>query len=52
MQWPVKPKELDLHPLEERLIAFRIHAPFMQIRKNTNIVLDPDLKRTFTESRV
>lgn len=31
MQWPKKPKELDLFPLEERLISLRI--PFMQIRE-------------------
>ena len=31
MKWPEKPKELDLHQLEERLIALRI--PFMQIRE-------------------
>ena len=31
MAWPEKPRELDLHPLEERLIALRI--PFMQIRE-------------------
>ena len=31
MVWPSLPKELDLHPLEERLIALRI--PFMQIRE-------------------
>ena len=31
MKWPNKPPELDLHQLEERLIALRI--PFMQIRK-------------------
>ena len=31
MKWPVKPKELDLYPLEERLIALRI--PFMQMRE-------------------
>ena len=31
MKWPIKPPELDLHQLEERLIALRI--PFMQIRK-------------------
>lgn len=31
MEWPTKPKELDLFPLEERLIALRI--PFMQIRE-------------------
>ena len=30
MVWPPLPKELELHPLEERLIAQRI--PFMQIR--------------------
>ena len=29
MKWPVKPPELNLHQLEERLIALRI--PFMQI---------------------
>ena len=29
MKWPEKPLELDLHQLEERLIALRI--PFMQI---------------------
>ncbi|XP_069109182.1 uncharacterized protein [Argopecten irradians] len=31
MKWPDKPPELDLHPLEERLLALRI--PFMQIRE-------------------
>ena len=31
MKWPVKPPELNLHQLEERLIALRI--PFMQIRE-------------------
>ena len=31
MKWPIKPPELDLHQLEERLIALRI--PFMQIRE-------------------
>ena len=31
MKWPDKPKELDLFPLEERLIALRI--PFMQMRE-------------------
>ena len=31
MKWPVKPPELDLHQLEERLTALRI--PFMQIRE-------------------
>ena len=31
MKWPEKPPELDLHQLEERLIALRI--PFMQIRE-------------------
>ena len=31
MKWPDKPPELDLHQLEERLIALRI--PFMQIRE-------------------
>ena len=31
MKWPEKPKELELFPLEERLIALRI--PFMQIRE-------------------
>ena len=31
MIWPIKPPELDLHQLEERLIALRI--PFMQIRE-------------------
>ncbi|PJE78258.1 ATP-dependent RecD-like DNA helicase [invertebrate metagenome] len=31
MKWPEKPPELDLHPLEERLVALRI--PFMQIRE-------------------
>lgn len=31
MQWPEKPSELNLHPLEERLISLRI--PFMQIRE-------------------
>ena len=31
MKWPNKPPELDLHQLEERLIALRI--PFMQIRE-------------------
>ena len=31
MKWPVKPPELDLHQLEERLISLRI--PFMQIRE-------------------
>ena len=29
-KWPEKPKELELHPLEERLIALRI--PSMQMR--------------------
>ncbi|XP_060573123.1 uncharacterized protein LOC132731041 [Ruditapes philippinarum] len=31
MEWPTKPKELELFPLGERLIALRI--PFMQIRE-------------------
>ena len=31
MKWPIKPPELYLHQLEERLIALRI--PFMQIRE-------------------
>ena len=31
MKWPDKPQELNLHQLEERLIALRI--PFMQIRE-------------------
>ena len=31
MKWPEKPKELQLFPLEERLISLRI--PFMQIRE-------------------
>ena len=31
MKWPDKPAELNLHQLEERLIAMRI--PFMQIRE-------------------
>ena len=31
MKWPDKPPELNLHQLEERLIALRI--PFMQIRE-------------------
>ena len=31
MKWPDKPPELNLHQLEERLIALRI--PFMQIRQ-------------------
>ena len=31
MKWPDKPRELNLHQLEERLIAVRI--PFMQIRE-------------------
>ena len=31
MKWPEKPRKLDLHQLEERLIALRI--PFMQIRE-------------------
>ena len=31
MKWSNKPPELDLHQLEERLIALRI--PFMQIRE-------------------
>ena len=31
MKWPFKPPELNLHQLEERLIALRI--PFMQIRE-------------------
>ena len=31
MKWPIKPPELILHQLEERLIALRI--PFMQIRE-------------------
>ena len=31
MKWPDKPSELNLHQLEERLIALRI--PFMQIRE-------------------
>ena len=31
MKWPNRPLELDLHQLEERLIALRI--PFMQIRE-------------------
>ena len=31
MKWPEKPPELNLHQLEERLIALRI--PFMQIRE-------------------
>ena len=33
MNWPNKPPELNLHQLEERLIALRI--PFMQIRELT-----------------
>ena len=31
MNWPNRPPELDLHQLEERLIALRI--PFTQIRE-------------------
>jgi len=31
MGFPVKPKELELYPLEERLVSLRI--PFMQIRE-------------------
>ncbi|MCG7875518.1 MAG: AAA family ATPase [Candidatus Thiodiazotropha endolucinida] len=31
MKWPPKPKELELFPLEERLISLRI--PFMQMRE-------------------
>eukprot|EP00105_Crassostrea_gigas_P014661 XP_011431404.1 PREDICTED: uncharacterized protein LOC105331065 [Crassostrea gigas] len=31
MMWPLKPVELDLFPLEERLVSLRI--PFMQIRE-------------------
>ena len=31
MKWPEKPRELDLHQLEERLIA--LHIPFLQIRE-------------------
>ena len=31
MKWPIKPPELNIHQLEERLIALRI--PFMQIRE-------------------
>ena len=31
MKWPEKPRELMLHPLEERLVALRIL--FMQIRQ-------------------
>jgi hypothetical protein len=31
LAWPPKPKELDLFPLEERLVSLRI--PFMQIRE-------------------
>lgn len=31
MTWPLKPIELDLFPLEERLVSLRI--PFMQIRE-------------------
>ena len=31
MKWPEKPAQLNLHPLEERLISLRI--PFMQIRE-------------------
>ena len=31
MKWPEKPRDFDLHQLEERLIALRI--PFMQIRE-------------------
>ena len=31
MNWPDKPKELDIFPLEERLISLRI--PFMQMRE-------------------
>lgn len=31
MQWPDKPKELELYPFEKRLIALRI--PFMQMRE-------------------
>ena len=31
MKWPDKPPELNLHQLEERLIA--LHIPFMQIRE-------------------
>jgi len=33
MGFPEKPKELQLYPLEERLISLRI--PFMQIRQLT-----------------
>ncbi|KAK3105661.1 hypothetical protein FSP39_002926 [Pinctada imbricata] len=31
MKWPVKPTELNLHPMEERVVALRI--PFMQMRE-------------------
>ena len=31
MKWPNKPPEINLHQLEEKLIALRI--PFMQIRE-------------------
>ena len=31
MKWPSKPKDLELYPLEERLIA--LHIPFMQLSK-------------------
>ena len=31
VKWPSKPKELELYPLEESLIALRI--PFMQLRE-------------------
>ncbi|KAK3087854.1 hypothetical protein FSP39_011503 [Pinctada imbricata] len=31
MKWPEKPSELDLHPMEERVVALRI--PFMQMRE-------------------
>ena len=36
MKWPNKPKELNLHPLEERLVSLRI--PFMQIRELPRVV--------------
>ena len=31
MKWPEKPSELNLYPMEERVIALRI--PFMQMRE-------------------
>ena len=39
MKWPSKPKELELHPLEERIIALRI--PFMQLRELPEVASIP-----------